>query len=446
MVTKTISINSDKVELFVERLIPGGYGLAKLNGLRIFIPYAAPEEQIKAKIVLRKKDYAVAKIEDIVIPSPFRVTPACVYYSRCGGCQFQHLSYPSQLVIKKLFVNDALQRIGKIFVPVDNISFRSSEWRYRNKTQYPVAGKERVKIGFYQSGTHHLINISKCLLHPENFDQLRNTVIDVLRRTGEVPYDEKTHRGNIRHLIFRQGYGGEILIVVVTRTNQLKPQLVKELADFPSVMGILQNINPERTNRILGSKMVPLWGKTHLEMRVMGKKFRVSAGSFFQVNIPQAEELCRKVIKAIEPSGTELVVDLFSGVGMLSLILAEKVSQVKGIEIDPTAVEDAISNSENMGFKNVEFINGKVERVFQSITAADVVILDPPRKGCPPETLLHIGKINPGIVIYVSCNPTTLARDLKILEEQGYSCEQVEPLDMFPQTAHVEVVAKLTRK
>lgn len=446
MVNGSVSAETKPVELFIERIIFGGDGLAQLNGFRVFVPFAAPEERIMAKIVLRKRDYAVAQIEDIIEPSPLRIQPACYYYGRCGGCQLQHISYTGQLVVKKLLINDTLQHLGKIFVPVANIKFQSSQWRYRNKTQYRIGGQENLSIGFYEKRSHRLIDIPVCLLHPELFDSLRQHLYEAIMVSGEKPYDERTHLGNIRHIILRQGSDNGVLVIIVTRRKKLSPKIVETLASLPQVTGVVQSINPEKTNRILGDETILFYGKDYITQVVLGKKFRISADSFFQVNISQTDELARKVVKMVEPSGFESIVDLFSGVGMLSLIIADKVKKVTGVEIEPGAIADARFNAEVQMAKNVEFFQGDVDKHIASLDTADIVILDPPRKGCNPETLYQIAQLQPRTIVYVSCNPATLTRDLVILEGFGYICQDVEPVDMFPQTSHIEVVTKLVRK
>ncbi|MGQ9679076.1 MAG: 23S rRNA (uracil(1939)-C(5))-methyltransferase RlmD [bacterium] len=438
---------SDKVELFVDQIVVGGTGLADINGWKVFVPYAAPQERIRARLVLKKKDYGVAHIEDIIEPSPFRVPPLCSYYGECGGCQLQHITYQEQLVIKKNLVVDALQRIGKIFSPVANINFKPYPWRYRNKTQYPIAGNSnQLLIGFYRPRTHKVINISGCLLHPDEFNWLRAVALDAFLDAGETAYDEIKHDGNIRHLVLRRGTEGEILFIIVTKTKHLRPQIVRKLRDFPRLAGIVQNINPEPTSRILGNTNIVHWGKSFITMKILQKELRVSASSFFQVNQTQAEKLCNKTIKAIDPKGDEVVLDLFCGVGMLSLSLANQVRKVIGIEIAHEAVEDARFNSNNLGINNAEFIQGDVDSIVNTIEDADVIIIDPPRKGCSAKTINRIVALSPHTIIYISCNPATLARDLALLEKLNYTCVGVEPLDMFPQTAHVEVLAKVIRK
>lgn len=421
--------------------------MANLNGWKVFIPYAAPQERIMAQIVFKKRDYGVARIENILEPSPFRVTPRCSYYGKCGGCQLQHITYEAQLVIKKQLVNDALQRIGKIFVPVPNINFISSVWRYRNKTQYPIAGDSRkFLIGFYRPGTHRVIDVPDCLLHPDEFNRLRKIALDAFLDAGDVPYNELKHQGNIRHLVLRRGTNGEILLIVVTRTKELKYRFFDKLKKCPSICGIVQNINPTPSNRILGDTNIVHWGRKFITVKILQKELRVSAASFFQVNQSQTEELCKRVIKAIEPQGDEAVVDLYCGVGMFSLALANRVRRVTGIEIAPEAIEDARFNASNLGIRNVEFIQGDVNYLVNTIEDADIIIVDPPRKGCTAETIHQIAAISPRMIVYVSCNPATLARDLALLGKLNYTCVSVEPLDMFPQTAHVEVIAKIIRK
>lgn len=434
---------TEKVELYVERLVTGGDGIASWNGLKVFVRYAAPKERVVVKILQKKKNYAVAVIDKIIEPSPLRIKPRCEFFGKCGGCSLQHINYTGQLVIKKLLVNDALQHIGKIYVPVSNIKTLGPEWYYRNKTQYPVGDSKPVKIGFYERGTHNLIDIPVCYLHTPVFNELRNQIVNILTSFTEIPYDESNHQGNLRHIVFRQNYDNRVLVIIVTRTRGLNPKLIEALASIPIIAGIVHNINPDKSNRILGDEMVLLSGQDFTIQKILHTSFRISAPSFFQVNQIQAEQLCRKVIELISPQGTETVLDLFCGVGMLSLVIAPTVKKVIGIEIEPAAIQDAQFNADANDIKNVEFINGDVDRLISRVEKADTVILDPPRKGCSPKTLKEILTLKPRLIIYVSCNTATLARDLAILEQAGYQCEWVEPLDMFPQTPHIETVVKL---
>jgi len=452
--------------LLIERLVAGGTGLAQLHGMKVFVPFSAPGERVKARLVLKKRDYAVAAIEEVIEPSPDRVTPPCPYFGDCGGCQLQHLKYEAQLVAKKLIIADALQRIGRIFVPVRNITPADPVFRYRNKTQYPVGRTRGHKpvaasqvqpaqivdrrsqivdspaVGFYRHETHDLVDIPSCLLHPETFDRMRQVFLDSLVATGEQPYDEKTDKGNVRHLLLKTN-GAEHLAVVVTRTESLAPRVVQSLAGEPGVAGVIQNLNPDRTNRILGDRFVVHSGRDWLDLKVLDRTFRVSPGAFFQVNLPQAEEICRKVLKFLAPTGDEELLDLYSGVGMLSLAAARFVKAVTGIEYDETSVRDARLNAERNNEPNARFIAADVDASVSQVARADLVVLDPPRKGCSPTTLKALTMLKPRRMVYVSCSPATLARDLNVLETLGYRATDVEPVDMFCQTSHVEVVCRL---
>jgi 23S rRNA (uracil1939-C5)-methyltransferase len=433
------------VELLIDKLVQGGDGLAEHEGMKVFVPYSAPQERVRARIVMQKRDYAVAEIEEILEPSPLRVSAPCPLYGVCGGCQLQHITYQGQLVVKKLYVNEALQRIGKIFVPVRHVTAEANPWHYRNKTQYPVGTSGGgMAVGFYKRGTHDLLDVPACLLHPEVFDRLREAMRAILAAAGETGYDEARHDGNIRHIVLRQGTrDGELLAVVVTRTPEFDPRIAELIAEQPGVIGVAQSVVSARTNRIMGSQTRVLVGRGHLHQSVLGKTFQVSGPSFFQVNVEQAEELCRKILKHVAPKGDELVLDLYSGVGMISLIVAPFVQQVTAIESDPTAVEDAMVNAQAQAVRNVEFVCSDVSRAISRVASTDVVILDPPRKGCPADTLRQIAALKAKRIIYVSCNPATLARDLATLEQLGYTTYEIEPVDMFPQTFHVEVIARL---
>jgi len=433
------------VELLIDKLVQGGDGLATLDGMKVFVPFSAPQERVRARIVTRKRDYAVAEIEEVIEPSPLRIAAPCPYFGMCGGCQLQHINYQGQLVVKKLYVNEALQRIGQVFVPVRNVTTEAEPWHYRNKTQYPVGSTGNgMAIGFFRRGTHDLLDVPTCLLHPAEFDRLREAIRAILVAAGETGYDEAKHEGNVRHIVLRQGTrDGGLLAIVVTRTPEFDRRAAELIAEQPGLTGVVHSVVPARTNRIMGQQTTVLAGSGHLNQSVLGKTFQVSAPSFFQVNVQQAEELCRKILKHIAPKGDELVVDLYSGVGMISLLVAPFVQQVTAIEADATAVEDAKANAQEQAVRNVEFVCGDVSREISRVASTDVIILDPPRKGCPADTLRRIAALKPKRIVYVSCNPATLARDLATLEQSGYATHEIEPVDMFPQTFHVEVIARL---
>jgi len=434
------------VELVVDRLVAGGTGLAQLDGLRVFVPFSAPQEKVRARLIVHKKDYAVAEVVEVLEPSPIRTAPRCPHFGSCGGCQLQHIGYDGQLVVKKLIVNDSLQRLGHVFTPVRNITGESRPWRYRNKTQYPVAGGRQPVIGFFRRETHDLVDVPECLLHPKSFDAVRSLMLDLMRQSGEAAYNENGHSGNIRHLVLRTpdvDADCGIVATVVTRTRHLSDAVAEGLAAHPSVAGVVHNVNPHQTNRIMGSHSRSLSGTAHVSFSVLGKQFRASPGSFFQVNTSQAEALCRKVLKHAAPEGTENVLDLYSGVGMISLVLAGFVRRVTGVEQYGPAVEDAEFNATANNTLNAGFVQADVDAAADSLGDFDIVVLDPPRKGCRAETLKAIAGRRPRRIIYVSCNPATLARDLRVLGELGFQTDLIEPVDMFPQTAHVEVVARV---
>jgi 23S rRNA (uracil1939-C5)-methyltransferase len=433
------------VDLQIDKLVQGGDGLATFDGMKVFVPLSAPQERVRARIVTQKRDYAVAEIEEILEPSPLRVAAPCPHFGVCGGCQLQHINYQGQLVVKKLYVNEALQRIGQVFVPVRNVTTEAEPWHYRNKTQYPVGSTgSGMAIGFFKRGTHDLLDVPTCLLHPVEFDRLRDAIQAILVAAGETAYNEAKHEGNVRHIVVRQGTrDGGLLAIVVTRTAQFDRRAAELIAEQPGLTGVVHSVVPARTNRIMGPQATVLAGNGHLNQSVLGKTFQVSAPSFFQVNIQQAEELCRKILKHVAPKGDELVLDLYSGVGMISLLVAPFIQHVTAIEADATAVEDAKANAQTQAVRNVEFICGDVSRQIGRVASTDVVILDPPRKGCPAETLRRIAALRPKRIVYVSCNPATLARDLATLEQSGYTTHEIEPVDMFPQTFHVEVIARL---
>ncbi|MEO0080593.1 MAG: 23S rRNA (uracil(1939)-C(5))-methyltransferase RlmD, partial [candidate division WOR-3 bacterium] len=304
-------------------------------------------------------------------------------------------------------------------------------------SQFPVS----TRVGFYRRRSHDVLEVAECLLHPVDFDRVRLAFSEALLKTGERGYDERHHTGNVRHLIIRRAEpDGKLLVTVVTRTPHLSPKIWEALAGIEGVSGVVQSINPVRTNRILGTRTRLLSGQEHLFQTVLDKRFRVSAHSFFQVNISQAEELCRKVLKFVNPEGSETVLDLYCGVGMLSLILAPFVKRVIGIDLDEVAIMDAQENRRQHGAENAQFLCRDVDSSWPELKP-DVVILDPPRKGSSPETIKRIVELAPSRIVYVSCNPVTLGRDLGLLEQMNYTTREVEPVDMFPQTFHVETVA-----
>lgn len=435
------------VELTINKIIYGGFGIGEYQGIKVFVPYTAPDDKLLVKITERHKNYYKGKVEKILEPSSLRTEPKCRYFAKCGGCDLQHLEYSSQLVVKKLLVNESLQKIGKIFIPVKNPEKSPKIWHYRNKSQYPLSGNP-LRVGFFQRASHRVIDISSCLLHSESFDKIRQELKMRLISAKEKIYDEILHKGNLRHIIIRgDEKTGEILLIFVTRERIINRKVYQGLEqDFPIIAGIVQNYNPEKTDRILGSQFKTLRGRDFYYQNILDKKFRVSAGSFFQVNNEQTENLLKKILKFIEPSGDEEVLDLFCGVGAISLIVAGFVKRVIGVDSEISAIADAQENLRLNNIKNIEFIQDTSEKAIKKISKADIIILDPPRKGCEKELIPEIIRLSPKKILYISCNPTTLARDLSLFDQSGYETVEVQPIDMFPQTYHIETIALLVPK
>ncbi len=433
------------LNLRVEKIIFGGSGLATFDNVKVFVPFSAPGDLVQVKIVERKKNYYVAEIKKILEPSKMRVKPPCPYFTDCGGCDLQHLSYASQLKIKQEFAFESLSRIGHLNIAKAPSIIKSSPFHCRNKTQYPLRGRP-LKIGFYRSLSHHVINIDKCLLHPIIFDDIRAKIKELIIAAKEPIYHEIQHSGNLRHIIIRQGMNtDEILITFVTRTPSISEKLYKPLPqEFKNIVGITQSINPDRTNRILGDRNKTLFGNDYIMERVLDKKFKISADAFFQVNTQQAENMAFKLREYI--GSAEQVLDLYCGVGFLSITASDLAKKIYGIEISRQAINDAIENARMNSISNIEYIASPVELAIRNYRNIDTIILDPPRKGCDENLLQNIARIKPKKIIYISCNPTTFARDIAILEKFNYRLEQYELMDMFPQTYHVESIARIMLK
>jgi 23S rRNA (uracil1939-C5)-methyltransferase len=432
------------IELVIDRIVAGGTGLGEVEGRKVFVPLAAPHERLRVRVEVEKRDYLVARIQDVIEPSAYRIEPRCPWFGQCGGCQLQHLTYEAQLTAKQEIVVDALRRIGGIEIDVASTVPASQPWHYRNRTRYTIGGGASPHIGFLRAGTHDLLDVSECLLHPAAFDRVRTAMLACLATAGRTTSDKRTRSNTPHHLLVRDA-GNGLLVIPVTRNQSMDPALVQALIDQPDVVGVTQNINPDPANRVVTDKFLSRAGRDSLTYPVAGCRLRVSAGAFFQVNLPQAETICRKVAERVAPTGTERVLDLFSGVGMIALSLAGSVREVIGVETFPPAVEDARFNARDNKLGNARFIVGDVARALTDVRKADVVVLDPPRKGCSPATLKGITALTPRRIVYVSCNPATLARDLKRLVGSGYRLTTVDPIDMFPQTAHIETIATLDR-
>lgn len=454
-----------RVSLDIERLSLGGEGVARLGHLVVFVPYAAPGDRLEAEITESRARFSRARILRVMKPSPDRVTPPCPYHFHilgeppppslfCGGCAWQHLRYEAQLAAKRVLVQETLERLGGLRgIAVQPVLGMKNPWRYRNKAQQPVgwdSKRRRMITGFFSAGSHDIVPIEDCLVQPERSVRILNRARDLLEKRGARAYDPARHNGWIRHLLIRT-VRDQSFLVFITRTPDFPHQaeILSALAgEFPALSGLYQNINPAPTNVILGRSWRKLAGADFIEERLGRLTFRLSPGSFFQVNSPQAEVLYN-VVREMAGRGPRLL-DLYCGVGSLALWLADRFQEVGGVEEAPGAIADAEINAETNAIRNTRFQAAPVEVFLRGLDRsaggrALTVTLDPPRAGCSPAVLKSLLTLNPGRIVYVSCDPGTLARDLGILSKGGYRVEEVQPVDLFPQTAHIETAVKLTR-
>ncbi|HYK73524.1 MAG TPA: 23S rRNA (uracil(1939)-C(5))-methyltransferase RlmD [Pseudoneobacillus sp.] len=447
---------NDYIDVVFEDLTHEGAGVAKVDGYPLFVPNGLPGEKAKIKVIKANKGYGFGKLIELYEESPDRVKAPCPIYKECGGCQLQHLSYEGQLKAKEKQVRDVLTRIGKLEnVKVHPVLGMSEPWRYRNKAQVPVGEREGGLIaGFYQKRSHEIIDMQACLIQQEKNDEVVRVVKDICERHGIQAYHEEKHKGQLRHIMARHGLvTGEVMVVLVTRTADLpnKQEIINEIIEkIPGVKSIIQNINSKKTNVILGDETKVLWGEEVIYDFIGDIKFAISSRSFYQVNPEQTKVLYDKALEYADLSGEETVIDAYCGIGTISLFLAQKARKVYGVEIVPEAIDDANRNAQLNEITNVEFAVGEAEVVipkwYEEGISADVLVVDPPRKGCDEALLQTIIAMKPKKVVYVSCNPGTLARDLRILEDGGYKTLEVQPVDMFPHTTHVECVTQLVLK
>ena len=390
----------------------------------------------------------------MIVPSEERVEPTCPIYEACGGCQLQHLSYDGQLIVKRQQVVDALERIGKqTALLVHPTLGASSPWLYRNKMQFPV-GKARgtIKIGCYEQGTHNIIDTPHCYIQNDGNNVIAAAMREAIKRFNISAYDENTHTGCLRHVMGRIGKNNEAMVVLITATKRLENDkaLVKFLRDrIPNLVSVHHNIQTYHNNVVLGRETKLLWGKSTIDDNIGSYVYHISPRSFFQVNTAQATVLYKKVREFAGLTGKETVIDAYCGTGTISLFLAKKAKKVYGIEIVSSAIADAKKNARDNNIRNAEFIVGDatvlMPKLYREGIEPQVIVIDPPRAGATPEVLDTMAKLNPDRIVYVSCNPATLARDLAILVPKGYRIEKVQPVDMFPQTMHVESVCLINR-
>lgn len=443
---------NDQLTVYIEDLTHDGAGVAKVDGYPLFIAGGLPNETVEVHVLKTLKNYGFAKLKNIVEPSPFRVEAPCPVFYQCGGCQLQHMTYEGQLAWKESMVRNVMKRIGKIEAPVLPVKGMDKPWEYRNKSQIPFDLENgQVIAGFYQAKSHRIADTNTCLIQSDEADRLLRAVKENALKLDLVPYNEETKKGQLRHLVVRKGRAtGEVMVVLVTKHAKLAKQegiiqFIREVE--PNVKSIVHNVNNQNTNVIFGNETNVIWGKAVIEDLIGDVRFEISARSFYQVNPVQTEVLYKQALDYAQLTGEETVIDAYCGIGTISLFLAQKAKQVLGVEIVPQAIEDAKRNAELNGFTNTYFEAGPAEEVipnwYKEGKHADVLVVDPPRKGCDEALLTTIIEQRPKRVVYVSCNPATLARDLRILEDGGYKTKEVQPVDMFPQSTHCEAVAWL---
>ena len=446
---------NDTVKLEIDNCGLDGSGIGRLDGLAVFVPSGAKGDIIKAHILKVKKNLAFAKIEEIMTPSPDRIDCPCPVNMKCGGCSFGHISYESEAKIKENHIKECFRRIGGIEPEFEPIIKADKIYSYRNKAQFPVKiNGEEIKIGFFAKHSHRVVDCPGCLLQPNEFEIILSAFTDYIRNFGISSYDEESHKGLLRHIYIRKGTAsGEIMVCPVINGNSLPAEgtLVKMLTDAcPNIKSVIINTNTDNTNVILGKKCRTVYGREYITDILCGLKFRLSPLSFYQVNRDQAEKLYRKAADYAQLTGNETLLDLYCGTGTIGLTMADKVKALIGVEIVEQAIEDAKINARENGVSNARFICSDAAQAAETLAAEgihpDVIIIDPPRKGCAPALINTVAQMNPERIVYVSCDPATLARDCKLFDEQGYKAVKATPADLFPRTGHVETVVLMTRK
>ncbi|MBD2259688.1 23S rRNA (uracil(1939)-C(5))-methyltransferase RlmD [Pseudanabaena sp. FACHB-2040] len=444
------------LDLEITDLNSTGDGLGRWDGRVVFVPDTVPGDTIRTKLVQVKPTFARGKLVEVVTASAERVRPACIVADKCGGCQWQAVSYEAQLAAKQQQVEEALRRIGGFAdLAISPILGAENSLGYRNKVTYPLArsSEGQVKAGYYRKGSHKLVNLNQCPVQDGRLNPLLAEVKQDIQAQGWSIYDEKRHHGRLRHLSLRIGRRtGQILLTLVSTVRDLQ-NLEKQaqvwLERYPDLVGVCLNYNPAKTNAILGEETRAVAGRPYLEESFAGLTFRIHPTTFFQVYTEQAERILGVILEELALQGSETVIDAYAGVGTLTLPVAQRSRRCIGLEVQPEAVQQGLANAALNDIENVEFRSGSVEQLLPQVAGEleggpDVVLLDPPRKGCDRTVLDALIELNPARIVYMSCNPATLARDLKILcEEGGYRIQRVQPADFFPQTAHVECAAFL---
>lgn len=447
---------NDVVTVTIEDMGTDGEGIGKVEGFTLFIKDALIGDVVEAKLMKVKKSYGYARLINIVTPSPDRVSPKCPVYRQCGGCQIQAMDYQAQLKFKERKVKGNLERIGGFEgISLEPIIGMENPYHYRNKAQFPVGTDKTGEIvtGFYAGRTHNIIPNRKCYLGSEINETILEVVLEYMKKYNISAYDESNGKGLVRHILVRTGFtSGEIMVCLVINGRKLPKaeKLIEALTKIHGMTSITLNINEKRTNVILGEEVLLLWGTTYIQDNIGDITYRISPLSFYQVNPVQTKKLYETALEYADLKGEETVWDLYCGIGTISLFLAQRAKKVYGVEIVPQAIEDAKENALLNHIDNAEFYVGKAEEVLPKLYEsegiyADVIVVDPPRKGCDEKCLETIVKMQPKRVVYVSCDSATLSRDLRYLCDRGYEVQRVRACDMFPMTGHVESCVLLCR-
>ena len=450
---------SEQLELFVEKLIFEGAGLARFGNFPIFVDNAAPQEKVLAEIYSINKNFAKAKIIEILEPSKSRVKPFCAMANICGGCCWQHISYEEQLKQKKQIVQETIKKIALEDIEIKDVIPSPQITEFRHKIQYPIAQtkvSKRILAGYYKKNSHDLVNIKHCPIQPSQIDEIIEFIREESKNCNVTGYDESKHKGNLRHIVIRHSQAtDEILVIFVVNDFKLR-KTVKTLAlnvfeKYKNIIGCLVNFNDKKTNSILGKTTQPIVGQEFYTEKIGDKIYQVSAGSFFQVNPNSAKNILDTVKNIIaEKLDKPEILDAYSGVGSFGIYLGDIAKNVVCVEDYPPATADAIKNIELNNYKNFEVLTGDAKLHLENFVKTgrqfDVVIVDPPRKGLAPEAVKTSSQLSKNLIIYISCNPATLARDLKLFKEYGYKTQYIQPVDMFCHTFHIENIAVLTKK
>ena len=445
---------NDEFKLNITGYTSEGGGVGKFDGQAIFVENTAVGDEILCHIIKAKKTYAIGKAVKIIKPSKSRIEPECEAFKSCGGCSFGHIKYEEELKYKAQKVKDAFERIGGLSPVFKPIIASPETTRYRNKAQYPVRRENGIlNIGFYAKKSHRVIDGGDCLLQPEDFTKIIEIFRKWINDNNITVYSEALNKGLIRHIYLRKAFAtGEIMVCVVINGNTIpnSEELTEKLKEIEGFKTLVVNINKDATNVVLGNNCTALYGDGYITDILCGVKIKLSPLSFYQVNRNGAELLYKKAAEYVNPTSDEVLLDLYCGTGTIGLSMANSVKELVGVEIIPEAIEDAKVNAKLNDINNASFICGDASVAAEELKNEginpDTVILDPPRKGCAEELLKTVAEINPQKIVYVSCDPATLARDCARLLDLGYVVEEVTPVDMFPRTHHVESVALLTKK